>query len=58
MQMACDAAIVASAFALVEPGRVACSIVSAVVVNLVLMWNHRPAARSLSGIKEPPAGRP
>jgi len=58
VQMACDAAIVASAFALVEPGRVACSIVSAVVVNLVLMWNHRPAARSLSGIKEPPAGRP
>lgn len=58
VQMACDAAIVASAFALVEPARVACSIVSAVVVNLVLMWNHRPAARSLSGINEPPAGRP
>ena len=57
VQMACDAAIVASAFAVVEPGRVACSIVSAVMVNLVLMWNHRPAARSLSGINEPPAGR-
>jgi len=58
VQMACDAAIIASAFALVEPSRVACSIVSAVMVNLVLLWNHRPAARSLSGINEPPAERP
>ncbi|KQX31940.1 YitT family protein [Variovorax sp. Root434] len=56
VQMACDAAIVASAFALVEPSRVGYSIVSAVMVNLVLMWNHRPDARSLSEIKEPPAG--
>ena len=59
VQMACDAAIVASAFALVEPSRVGYSIVSAVMVNLVLLWNHRPGAqavRSLSGIKEPPAG--
>ena len=67
VQMACDAAIVASAFALMEPSRVGYSIVSAVMVNLVLVWNHRPgaqepappgiSARSLSDIKEPPAGR-
>ena len=57
VQMACDAAIVASAFALAEPSRVAYSVVSAVMVNLVLMWNHRPAAQSLSDIKEPSAGR-
>lgn len=56
VQMACDAAIVASAFALVEPSRVGYSIVSAVMVNLVLVWNHRPGARSLIGIKEPPNG--
>ncbi|WP_309928377.1 YitT family protein [Variovorax paradoxus] len=56
VQMACDAAIVASAFALVEPSRVGWSIVSAVMVNLVLMWNHRPGAPSLREIKEPDAG--
>ncbi|MDH6590578.1 uncharacterized membrane-anchored protein YitT (DUF2179 family) [Variovorax sp. TBS-050B] len=42
VQLACDAAIVAAAFAVVEPQRVLHSVVSAVVVNLVLMWNHRP----------------
>ncbi|SCK21255.1 Uncharacterised 5xTM membrane BCR, YitT family COG1284 [Variovorax sp. HW608] len=51
VQMACDAAIVAAAFALVEPSRVVYSIVGAVVVNLVLVWNHRPAmpSREASG---------
>ena len=57
VQLACDAAIVALAFALVEPSRVGYSIVSAVMVNLVLMWNHRPGAPSLlSEIKDPAAG--
>lgn len=42
VQMACDAVIVAAALALVEPSRVVYSIVSAMMVNLVLVWNHRP----------------
>lgn len=42
VQMVCDAVIVAVALALVEPSRVIYSIVSAVMVNLVLVWNHRP----------------
>jgi uncharacterized membrane-anchored protein YitT (DUF2179 family) len=46
VQMACDAAIVAAAFVLVEPSRVVYSIVGAVVVNLVLVWNHRPVVPS------------
>jgi uncharacterized membrane-anchored protein YitT (DUF2179 family) len=46
VQMACDAAIVAAAFALGEPSRVVYSIVAAVMVNLVLVWNHRPAMTS------------
>ncbi|BEP46276.1 YitT family protein [Variovorax sp. V15] len=46
VQMVCDGTIVASAFALVEPSRAGYSIVSAVMVNLVLMWNHRSGARS------------
>ncbi|MDR6855809.1 hypothetical protein J2W96_002126 [Variovorax guangxiensis] len=49
--MACDAVIVAAAFALVEPSRVIYSIVSAVMVNLVLLWNHRPDAQLLSHVK-------
>jgi len=53
VQMACDAVIVAAAFALVEPSRVIYSIVSAVMVNLVLVWNHRPIAQSLSHVKTP-----
>jgi uncharacterized membrane-anchored protein YitT (DUF2179 family) len=65
VQMACDAAIVAAAFALVEPSRVVYSIVSAVMVNLVLVWNHRPGEQglgesidqSLSHIKGPLAKR-
>jgi uncharacterized membrane-anchored protein YitT (DUF2179 family) len=51
VQLACDAVIVAAAFALVEPDRVIYSIVSAVMVNLVLLWNHRPDAQSLSHVK-------
>lgn len=47
VQMACDAVIVAGAFALVEPSRVIYSIVSAVMVNLVLVWNHRPDEQGL-----------
>jgi uncharacterized membrane-anchored protein YitT (DUF2179 family) len=51
VQLACDAVVVAAAFALVEPSRVIYSIVSAVMVNLVLVWNHRPDAQSLSHVK-------
>jgi uncharacterized membrane-anchored protein YitT (DUF2179 family) len=51
VQLACDAVIVAAAFALVEPSRVVYSIVSAVMVNLVLLWNHRPDAQSLRHVK-------
>ena len=47
VQMVCDAAIVAAAFALFEPSRVGYSIVSAVMVNLVLVWNHRPGEQGL-----------
>ncbi|WP_431275080.1 YitT family protein [Variovorax ureilyticus] len=49
VQMMCDAAIVAAAFALVEPSRVAYSIVAAVMVNLVLVWNHRPVPAPTQG---------
>jgi uncharacterized membrane-anchored protein YitT (DUF2179 family) len=42
VQLACDAAVVAAAFAVVDPGRVVYSVISAVMVNLVLMLNHRP----------------
>jgi uncharacterized membrane-anchored protein YitT (DUF2179 family) len=43
VQLAVDAAIVAAAFAVVEPQRVAYSVVGSLFVNLVLVWNHRPA---------------
>ena len=42
MQMAIDAAVVAASLAIVEPVRVAHSVVGSVAVNLVLLWNHRP----------------
>lgn len=42
VQMAADCAIVAAAFTVMDPFRVALSIVGAVVLNLVLTFNHRP----------------
>ena len=42
VQMAADCAIVAAAFTIMDPFRVALSIVGAVVLNLVLTFNHRP----------------
>ena len=42
VQMALDVAIVAAAFVVVEPSRVALSVVGAVAVNLVVAINHRP----------------
>lgn len=42
VQMAIDAAIVAGAFALVEPLRVFFSILGALALNMVLAINHRP----------------
>lgn len=42
VQMAVDCAIVLAALALVEPARVALSVVGAVALNLVLAINHRP----------------
>lgn len=57
VQMVCDAAIVAAAFALVEPSRVFYSIASAVMVNLVLVWNHRPGDQGLPPPNSPAAAR-
>lgn len=42
VQMAIDGLIVATAFAWVEPARVALSVLGAVVLNVVLALNHRP----------------
>lgn len=42
VQLVIDMVIVAAAFAVVEPTRVVYSVVGALVVNLVLLWNHRP----------------
>src|SRR5205823_5865266 len=42
VQLAVDLAIVLCAVAAMDPARVACSIVGAVVLNLVLAVNHRP----------------
>lgn len=42
VQMAIDGLIVAAAFAWVEPGRVALSVLGAVAMNVVLALNHRP----------------
>lgn len=42
VQLAADLAIVAAAFAVADPLQVACSVAGSVVVNLVLLWNHRP----------------
>jgi uncharacterized membrane-anchored protein YitT (DUF2179 family) len=42
VQMAIDAVIVATAFLLVPPDRVAYSVLGSLAVNAVLLWNHRP----------------
>ena len=42
VQMAVDALILAAAFALLDPKRVAWSLLGALVVNAVLILNHRP----------------
>jgi uncharacterized membrane-anchored protein YitT (DUF2179 family) len=42
VQMAFDVAIVAAAFAIVEPSRVALSVLGAVALNLVVAINHKP----------------
>ncbi len=42
VQMAIDAAIVVAAFAVVDPARVAYSVVGSLCVNAVLLFNHRP----------------
>ena len=41
IQMAVDSSIVLSAFFFVEPSRIAWSVLSAVVLNLILAMNHR-----------------
>ena len=40
--MAFDVAIVVAAFAIVEPARVALSVLGAVALNLVVAINHKP----------------
>ena len=42
VQMAIDCAIVLAAFAVVEPWRIAVSVLGAVALNLVVAVNHRP----------------
>jgi uncharacterized membrane-anchored protein YitT (DUF2179 family) len=42
VQMAIDCAIVALALTMVEPSRVALSVLGAVALNLVVAVNHRP----------------
>ena len=42
VQMVIDCAIVALAFLVVDPSRVAVSIVGAIALNMVLALNHRP----------------
>jgi uncharacterized membrane-anchored protein YitT (DUF2179 family) len=42
VQMAIDCLIVVAAFAIVEPGRVALSVLGAVALNLVVAVNHKP----------------
>ena len=42
VQLAIDAAILASALFLIDPTRVAWSLLGTVAVNAVLIWNHRP----------------
>jgi uncharacterized membrane-anchored protein YitT (DUF2179 family) len=42
VQMALDVVIVAAAFAIVEPWRVALSVLGAIALNLVVAVNHRP----------------
>ena len=40
--MAIDALIVLAAFSVTDPGRVALSVLGAVLLNLTLAINHRP----------------
>ena len=42
VQMAIDALIVLAAFSVTDPGRVALSVLGAVLLNLTLAINHRP----------------
>jgi uncharacterized membrane-anchored protein YitT (DUF2179 family) len=42
VQMAIDGVIVLLALAVIEPGRVAWSVLAAVVMNLFIAVNHRP----------------
>jgi uncharacterized membrane-anchored protein YitT (DUF2179 family) len=42
VQMAIDCVIVLAAFAVVEPWRIAVSVLGAVALNLVVAVNHRP----------------
>lgn len=42
VQMAVDMAILAAAFGVIDTARVAWSVVGALAVNAVLVWNHRP----------------
>jgi uncharacterized membrane-anchored protein YitT (DUF2179 family) len=42
VQMAIDCLIVVAAFAIVEPGRVALSVLGAIALNLVVAVNHKP----------------
>ena len=42
VQLAIDTLIVAAAFAVVDPPRVGYSVLGALVLNLVLVCNHRP----------------
>jgi uncharacterized membrane-anchored protein YitT (DUF2179 family) len=46
VQMAVDASILAGAFAVVAPRQVAWSILGSLMVNAVLIFNHRPAPRA------------
>jgi uncharacterized membrane-anchored protein YitT (DUF2179 family) len=49
VQMAIDLAILAAAFALVDPVRVAYSVAGSLAVNLVLLCNHRPGRYTALG---------
>jgi uncharacterized membrane-anchored protein YitT (DUF2179 family) len=48
VQLAIDTAIVGAAFAVVDPPRVAYSVLGALVLNLVLVCNHRPGRYAAS----------
>lgn len=42
VQLALDAAILLASLAVIEPQRLAYSVLASLMVNLVLVWNHRP----------------